>query len=99
MVTRREFLRRSPLVILAFLVMPGPMLRWLQKQPVVRTIPFRIEERIGTLVYKPEVMQHYSKRITVPSFEIASMPMVSIAEIKQRRFEVVDRKLHLERVP
>jgi len=34
-------------------------------------------------------------RITVPTFEIAEMPMISITQIKERRFDVVQRSLNL----
>jgi hypothetical protein len=34
-------------------------------------------------------------RITVPTFEIAEMPMISITQIKERRFDVVQRALNL----
>jgi hypothetical protein len=34
-------------------------------------------------------------RVTVPTFEIAEMPMISISQIKERRFDVVQRALNL----
>jgi hypothetical protein len=34
-------------------------------------------------------------RVTVPTFEIAEMPMISITQIKERRFYVVQRALNL----
>jgi hypothetical protein len=34
-------------------------------------------------------------RVTVPTFEIAEMPMISITQIKERRFDVVQRALNL----
>jgi hypothetical protein len=34
-------------------------------------------------------------RLTVPTFEIAEMPMISITQIKERRFDVVQRTLNL----
>jgi hypothetical protein len=34
-------------------------------------------------------------RVTVPTFEIAEMPMIPITQIKERRFDVVQRSLNL----
>ena len=35
------------------------------------------------------------KRVTVPTFEIVANPMIPIAQIKERRFDVVERSLNL----
>lgn len=96
--TRRQFLSRSPLAILAFVLMPGWMLRlFAPPSNALREINFAIHEEIGVLIYKPDVMAHYPKRVTVPVFEIAAYPMISIAEIKARRFDVVQRAVLLEK--
>ena len=35
------------------------------------------------------------KRVTVPTFEIVSNPMIPITQIKERRFDLVARSLNL----
>ena len=37
------------------------------------------------------------KRVTVPTFEIVANPMIPIAQIKERRFDVVERSLNLSK--
>jgi hypothetical protein len=87
--TRREFLHRSPLVMLALVLMP----RWLVCVLAENTASPLADWLVPEKPFN-DPAAFYSK-VTVPSFEIGDAPMIPITQIKERRFEVVQRSLNL----
>jgi hypothetical protein len=57
------------------------------------TLGWTVRERPGIAVINPNIMR--GQRVTVPEFEIAANPTVHMADIKARRFDMLDRNFEV----
>lgn len=55
--------------------------------------PFSVSENVGIAVFNPRAVP---REVTLPEFEIASNPTVRLSEIRQRRFDLIDRTPQVE---
>jgi hypothetical protein len=97
--TRRQFFR-MPLVALAFALAPKWMMSLFPApapQPDLRAIGESIKEILPFMIFSPTgpfPPVTKPQRVTVPIFELASMPMISLDDIKRRRFEMKGNFFH-----
>jgi hypothetical protein len=63
--------------------------------PRALPIGFTVEERIGMGVVNPRAVERLqATRVTVPTFELQSNPQINIGDIRERRFDIIDRSVH-----
>lgn len=58
---------------------------------------FTVQESVGTAVINPRGAELLAaRRVQIPEFEIQSGPSIRIDEIRTRRFDLIERSVHLE---
>jgi hypothetical protein len=81
-----------------FLGEPYPLrteLTVLDADPPREPIGFTVEERMGMGVINPRALERFqATRVTVPTFELQSNPQINIGDIRERRFDIIDRSVH-----
>jgi hypothetical protein len=80
-----------------FLGEPYPLrteLTVLDADPPRGPIGFTVEERMGMGVVNSRALERLqATRVTVPTFEIQSNPQINIGDIRERRFDLIDRSV------
>lgn len=68
---------------------PGEYVGSLPPRP---DLPFMAHEQIGMAVINPRGLERLEvRRVQMPEFEIASNPTIRLDDIRQRRFDLIDR--------
>lgn len=71
--------------------MANPIRRSLDYQGIARRALVVEQMPVGGLTYCEPAEKVFGERVTIPEFELYSNPTVRISEVKQRRFNVIDR--------
>jgi hypothetical protein len=95
--TRRQFLQQFPIVLFMLLFFPKQLFKRSPSvlspgKPDLRKISEGMKDTVSAICGQgPLPPLTRPVRVTVPLFEIASFPMISIADIKARRFDIEAR--------
>lgn len=71
--------------------MANPIRRSLDYQGIARRALVVEQMPVGGLTYCEPAEKVFGERVTIPEFELYSNPTVRISEVKQRRFNLIDR--------
>jgi hypothetical protein len=62
--------------------------------PSRRSIGFTVHERVGMGVVNPRSVERLqATRVNVPTFELQSNPQINLDDIRERRFDLIDRSV------
>jgi hypothetical protein len=95
--TRRQFLQRFPIVLFMLLFFPKQLFTHSPSvlspgKPDLRKISEGMQDTVSAICGQgPLPPLTRPVRVTVPTFEIYACPMISLADIKARRFDIEAR--------